>query len=149
MVLARATRLLLILGCFALAWCGRPEREKAIRMVHEAAVFLEQEGLVKGLAELNRPDGRFVDGEYYVFAYDLRCVMAAHPMNPKLVGKSMLGVPDVDGKLFREDVMRLAQGPGWGWVRYKYRNPVSGQISSKVTWVRRVGNLILCCGVYE
>lgn len=149
MGLARVTRLLLILGLFTLAWGGRPEREKAIAMVRDAAVFLEQEGLVKGLAELNRRDGRFVDGEYYVFAYDRRCVMAAHPMNPKLVGKSMLGVPDVEGKLFRQEMMHLAEERGWGWVTYKYRNPLTGKIESKITWIRKVGELILCCGVYE
>ena len=51
-------------------------------------------GKEKALKAFNKPDGKFVKGEMYVFAYDLNAVMMAHPVNPKLVGKSLLNEAD-------------------------------------------------------
>jgi hypothetical protein len=34
-------------------------------------------------------------------------------------------------------------------VDYKYKNAETGKVEEKTTWVRKVGNLVLCCGVYR
>lgn len=124
-------------------------KEQAVKLVKEAAALIQGAGKEKGLAELGKADGAFSKGELYVFAYDLHGVMVAHPRNPKLVGKNLLEVPDVDGKLFRKEIVEIAIAKGKGWVDYKYRNPESGVVEEKTTWVVKVGDLILCCGVYR
>jgi signal transduction histidine kinase len=75
--------------------------------------------------------------------------MVAHPKNAKLVGKNLLEVPDVDGKLFRKEIVELAKSKGSGWVDYKYKNPETGKIEDKTTYVLKVGDIILCCGIYK
>lgn len=124
-------------------------KDGAMKMVHDAAAFLKAEGREKALQECNKADGKWVDGEMYVFAYDFQGVIVAHPKNPKLVGKNMLDVPDVDGKLFRKDIVQAAKAKGSGWVDYKYKNPETGKIEAKTTYLLKAGDVIFCCGIYR
>src|SRR5512143_214120 len=77
--------------------------DQAKTMVDEAVAFLNASGKQKALAEISNPTGKWVKGELYVFAYDLSGVVVAHPINPKLIGKNLLEVPDAAGKTFRKD----------------------------------------------
>lgn len=70
------------------------EADEAKAMVEKAAALVKAEGRDKALAEIGNPQGQFVKGSLYVFVYDLTGTMVAHPVNPKLVGKNMLEVPD-------------------------------------------------------
>ncbi|MEN9309364.1 MAG: hypothetical protein RL173_3296 [Fibrobacterota bacterium] len=124
-------------------------KDDATALVNEAAKFLKANGKEKALQEINKPDGKWVKGELYVFAYDFQGVIVAHPKNAKLVGKNMLEVPDVDGKLFRKDIVEAAKSKGTGWVDYKYKNPETGKIEEKTTFVLKSGDVILCCGIYR
>lgn len=125
----------------------RPEKAKA--MVEQAVAYLAAHGEERTLSELNRPDGRFVKGDLYVFAYDMDGVLVAHPHIPALVGKNLLNEPDSTGKLFRKDILRLAKAKGSGWVEYTYANPVTKKLAPKTTYFRRVGNIVLCGGAYK
>ena len=125
------------------------EAKMAKAMVEEAVSFFNNQGKEKALAEFSNPKGKFVKGELYVFAYDLNATIIAHPINPKLIGKSLLEVPDADGKLFRKEIAELAKTKGSGWVDYKYKNPVSNKIEDKTTLIQKVGDVIICCGIYK
>lgn len=151
MIARTATVLLLCLGFAvqAAAPAAKSEKDRAVDMVKAAAELVGKVGPDKALLEIGRADGPFVEGELYVFAYDLNGVIVAHPRNAKLVGKNMLEVPDVDGKLFRKEIVEVARTKGTGWVDYKYKNAETGKVEEKTTWVRKVGNLVLCCGVYR
>lgn len=124
-------------------------KDDAISMVQDAAKFLKANGREKALQECGKSDGKWVKGELYVFAYDFQGVIVAHPKNAKLVGKNMLEVPDVDGKLFRKDIVDAARTKGSGWVDYKYKNPESGKIEDKTTYLLKAGDVIFCCGIYR
>jgi len=67
--------------------------------------------------------------------------------NPKLIGKNLVGVPDADGKLFRKDIVEMAKAKGTGWVAYKYKNPKENKVEKKTTYLQKVGEVVLCCGV--
>lgn len=139
--------LVLVLVWVATAWSQT--KADAVKLVEDAAKQLATHPTEKVVAELNKADGRWVKGELYVFAYDLQGVMVAHPKNQKLVGKNLLEVPDVDGKLFRKEIIELASTKGSGWVDYKYKNPESGKTEAKTTYLKKVGELVLCCGIYK
>jgi signal transduction histidine kinase len=124
-------------------------KDEAMGLVQDAAKFLKAEGKEKALQECNKPDGKWIKGEIYVFAYDFQGVIVAHPKNSKLVGKNMLEVPDVDGKLFRKDIVETAKTKGSGWVDYKYKNPESGKIEEKTTYLLKAGDVIFCAGIYR
>ncbi len=125
------------------------EKKTAVSMVNDAVKMMKATGKVKTLAAINDPNGSFVKGEIYVFAYDFNGVIVAHPKNPKLVGKNMMEVPDVDGKFFRKDIVALAKKKETGWVDYKYKNPESSKIEHKTTYVTGEGDIAFCCGVYK
>lgn len=111
-----------------------------------AAVKADKTGALK---EISDPKGSYVEGEIYVFAYDLTGTMLAHPKNPKLIGKNLLETPDVDGKLFRKEIVEGAKAKGSGTVDYRYKNPESGKIEDKTTHYVKAGDVILACGIYK
>jgi hypothetical protein len=133
---------------FGSAFAGT-EADEAKAMVEKASALIKSEGREKALAEIGNPQGPFVKGEMYVFAYDLTATMVAHPVNPKLVGKNLLDVPDAEGKLFRKEIVELAKTKGSGWVDYKYKNPQTSKIESKTTYIQKEGDVVLCCGIYK
>ena len=124
-------------------------KDDAKSLVKQAAAFVKYQGKGKALAEISKPRGAFDKGELYVFAYDLQGVMVAHPKNPALIGKNLIDVPDNDGKLFRRDIVEKAKLKGSGWVDYMYLNPETNEVEHKTTYLLKVGDIILCCGVYK
>jgi signal transduction histidine kinase len=125
------------------------KKAEAIALVEKAATFLSEHGKEKGLAEMNKPGGQFDKGELYVFVFDLNGVMAAQPKNPKAVGENLIDKPDNKGKLFRKEIIEKAKTEGSGWVDYFYLNPQTGKEEDKTTYLKRVGDLVICCGVYR
>jgi len=145
--------MILVLIClFAMAAVYAAEKatpEEAKKMVEQAVAYLKANGKGKALQEFNKADGKFVKGELYVFAYDMNGVIVAQPMNPQNVGKNLLNEPDSKGKLFRKEINELAKTKGSGFVDYTYPNPVTKQEEPKTTYIRKVGDLIICCGAYK
>ena len=137
------------LACLLVVVAMAAPKDDAVALVKDAEKFLKANGREKALQEMSKPDGKWVKGELYVFAYDLQAVMVAHPKNPKLVGKNLMDVPDVDGKMFRKEIVDLAKSKGSGWVDYKYKNPETGKLEEKTTYLLKVGDIILCCGIYK
>jgi len=125
------------------------EKAVAKAMVEKAAAFLNENGKEKTIAEINKPDGQFVQGELYVFAYDLNAVMLAHPKNPKLIGQNLMDKPDSKGKLFRKEIIDKAKSAGSGWVDYFYLNPQTGKEEAKTTYLKKAGDMVICCGAYK
>jgi signal transduction histidine kinase len=56
---------------------------------------------------------------------------------------------DADGKKMTQEVLRVAAARGLGWVDYRFRNPATGQIAPKSTYLERVGDYVVCCGIYR
>ncbi len=140
---------------------GTPVEAK--KLVEKAVAYVKANGEDKALKEFSKPRGQFVEEEeylfgydlnevmkddLYIFAYDLKGVLMANPVAPKLVGKNLYNVPDSRGKLFRKEIVDLANSRGSGWVDYAYINPVTKQEETKITYFQKVDNLIICCGAY-
>lgn len=121
---------------------------KATALVKKAVAFYKANGLEKVLEEASKPDGQFVEGELYIFIYDLKGTMLAHPNN-KLIGQNLIDVPDVDGKKFRREIIDTAVAKGSGWVDYKYKNPKTKEVESKTTYFEKVDEIVVCCGIYK
>jgi cytochrome c len=142
--------MIVLAGGFCGSASARGTAEEAKLLVEKAAVYHQAQGKEATLKELNNPQGQFVKGDLYVFAYALADgVVIAHPTNPKLVGKNMIDIPDPDGKLFRKEIWEVAKAKGAGWVDYKYLNPESKKVERKTTFCLKIGDLILNCGAYK
>lgn len=148
-IIMTATLILFGILCTMNSFAADDEKKTAVSMVNDAVKMMKTAGKAKTLAAISDPQGAFVKGEIYVFAYDFNGVIVAHPKNPKLIGKNLFEVPDVDGKLFRKDIVAIAKKKETGWVDYKYKNPESGKIEHKTTYVTGAEDIAVCCGVYK
>ena len=91
----------------------------------------------------------FHDRDLYPFIYDLsgRCV--AHGARPALIGRNLLDLKDQDGKNLIREMIRIARGPGAGWVNYKWPNLINNKIEDKASYVEKMGDYFIEVGVYR
>lgn len=122
------------------------DKDDAVAQVNAAvkAVSANRDAGLKSIQE-----GKFAKGDVYAFAYDTNGVMLAHPKNPRLVGKNMLDQPDAEGKLFRKEIIEKANSAGKGWVDYVYKNPNTGAVEAKTTYLTKTGDVVVCAGAYK
>jgi len=87
--------------------------------------------------------------DLYPFIYDLsgRCV--AHGARPALIRKNLLDLKDQDGKYLIREMIRIASGTGFGWVNYKWPNPINNKIEDKTSYVEKMGDYFVGVGVYR
>ena len=123
--------------------------EEATALVKKAVAYLKANGREKAFAEFNSPSGQFKDRDLYIFINDMNGKMWAQGANPKLIGKNLIDIKDVDGKYFIKDFIELAGTKGKGWVDYKWPNPVSKAVEQKSTYVEKVDDLVIGCGIYK
>ena len=146
----KTTAILMLIGLFSFALLScTADRNDAKALVKRAAAYVKYQGKDKAIAEISTPKGMFDKGELYVFAYDLQGVMLAHPKNPALIGQNLIAVPDTEGKLFRKEIVERAKSEGSGWVDYVYLNPETNKQEHKTTYFLKVGDIIICCGIYK
>jgi cytochrome c len=143
----RNIAILIIVSCIATTLFAQVNANKAVTLVKSAIQYYKANGKDKCLEAITK--GRFKQGEMYVFCYDLEGVMLAHPENKALIGKKLINVPDVEGKLFRKEIIEKAKTTGTGWVDYKYKNPVDKKIENKTTYFEKAGDIVFCCGIYK
>jgi hypothetical protein len=126
----------------------RATEAEAQAMVHKAVAFYKKNGKAKALAELVKSPGPFVDRDLYVSVYTLEGLLVAH-INPKIVGKNLIDLRDVDGKPFVRERMEAARTVANGWQDYKYYNPVSRKVEPKRMYWERHDDLIFASGAYK
>jgi cytochrome c len=134
-----------------------PAEEKATRSeceikCKEAAKLITEKGLDAGLEVLNDKGGPFVWKDSYVWCIDLENGMnLSHAITPGLIGKNLMGIKDVNGKMFFAEFVEVAKNKGEGWVAYAWPKPGEKNPSPKVTYVFRVPgkSLAMAAGIYE
>jgi signal transduction histidine kinase len=124
------------------------EDAKAVKMVNDAIELFKSHGKDKTFAEIVNKQGRFHQGELYVFVYDLHGNVVAHGQEPNLVGKNRLDATDPSGKAYVKERMALIKEKGEGWQTYQYKNPVTGKVENKKTFVKKYEDFIFGSGVY-
>lgn len=140
--------------CLALAagnaFANEPTEKDAIAMAEKGAAFIKAKGKDEMMKRISARDPDFVQGSLYVDMRDLYSgIVLAHPINPSIVGKDLTDVPDASGKKYRREIIELAQKKGKGWVDYQYKNPASGKIEPKTTYILRVDDIVLEAGIYK
>ncbi|HEY0847981.1 MAG TPA: cache domain-containing protein [Noviherbaspirillum sp.] len=123
-------------------------QEEATALVKKAIAYLKANGKEKAYAEFTN-GSQFKDRDLYVFVVDFNGMALAHGANPKLVDKNMSDLKDGDGKFFVREFIEVAKTKGKGWVDYKWPNPVTKVIEPKTTYVERVDDTLVACGVYK
>ncbi|KAB8062517.1 cache type 2 domain-containing protein [Janthinobacterium sp. FT14W] len=127
-----------------------PTEKDAIAMAERGAAFMKAHGKEEMMKKITAKDPEFVQGSLYVDMRDIKTgIVLAHPINPSIVGKDLTDVPDANGKKYRREIIELAQRQGKGWVDYQYKNPTTGKIEPKTTYILRVNDVVLEAGIYK
>lgn len=124
---------------------SKPEAEA---MVKKATAYLKANGKEKTYPEINRKDGPFTDRDLYIVAYGYDGMVHAHGANPRMIGKNLLEIKDIDGKAFIKERVDMAKPGKPFWQEYKFTNPVSGKIEPKAMYCQPMEDIIICGGVY-
>jgi signal transduction histidine kinase len=144
-----AVLLVALAGSCAFAYANEPNEKDAISLVDRGTAFMKAKGKEEMIKHINAKDPDYVQGSLYLVMRDEKGVVLANPVNPAMIGKDLLDVPDVDGKLFRREILEVAKTKGKGWVDYKFKNPASGKVEAKTTYVAKVGDVTLEAGIYK
>ncbi len=130
------------------ALAAEPGPAHAVALAEKGARFVKENGREEMAKRINGNDPMFRQGSLYLAMRDLNGITVAHP-TAALIGKNLLDVPDADGKLFRREMVAIANGAGKGWVHYKFTNPESFRVENKSTYVLRAGDVALEAGIYR
>ncbi|HEV7817360.1 MAG TPA: cache domain-containing protein [Janthinobacterium sp.] len=127
-----------------------PTEKDAIAMAERGAAFIKSHGKEEMMKRITAKDPDFIQGPLYVDMRDIKTgIVLAHPVNQSIVGKDLTDVPDANGKRYRREIIELAAKQGKGWVDYQYKNPTSGKIEPKSTYILRVEDVVLEAGIYR
>ncbi len=122
---------------------------EATAMVKKGVAFMKASGKDKGHAEISSKDSQFKKDDLYLVVYGLDGVVRAHGANEKMIGKNLIELKDIDGKLFVKERVELAQSKGTFWQDYKFTNPVTKKIEPKSMYCEKLDDAVVCGGVYK
>jgi methyl-accepting chemotaxis protein len=143
----------LALGAFKLPQANIEKRkpEEAVAMIKKAVAYYKAHGRAKALAAFSDPKGGFVDGTLYIFSYGMTGdgINLAHGQDQKLIGKQLNSLKDVNGKYIIKEFFNVANSPaGQGWIDYDWPNTVTNSVDAKSSYIERVGDILVGCGIY-
>ncbi len=165
-------KLIVFIVCFALSACLFPSiapaeeweakqstytppiadhsaRMDLISFLEDAKNFTLNNGKDEALKAFSDPNGEFVSGEKYIFAYDFNGTLLAHPYLHNLIGRNNLDLVDPHGVHFVKNLIEVAKN-GQGFAYNVYPNPnKSNQMQLKLLYVVKVDdNLWIGSGIY-
>lgn len=125
-------------------------KETMVAFVNEAVAYAGEHGKTVALAEFSDPNGSFVRGELYIYAYDFDGLTLAHPFNPEKIGVNRLNESDAMGTFFIRNLRDAAINDS-GFVTFAYINPVHNRtVEQKLGYVKKVDDTwFLGSGIYN
>ena len=139
-----STELKKLIGQFKLATPA-----DAQEMVQKAYDYVKANGKAKAFAAFHNPKGEFVKGELFIFAQDFHGVILAYGGNTAMVGQNLYESKDVNGKYLGKGMIDIAKTQGNGWYEYHFLNPHTNTVQPKITYIQRVDDYYLACGIYK
>ncbi|WP_394777819.1 cache domain-containing protein [Undibacterium sp.] len=134
---------------FSVSALAAGKADDAVAIVDKGLAYLQKNGKAALITEVNNKNPLFIKGDVYLALRALDGTTLAHPINPRVVGKNMIILPDADGKFYRKEIVEIAKSKGKGWVNYRYNNPDSNELEDKATYFVRSGDMILEAGIYK
>jgi signal transduction histidine kinase len=130
--------------------------QEIISKVQEAArVLAKSAGAKPGGAALKQFDekqGPWVWKDTYIFVVDCgQAIIAAHPVNPELIGKDATSLLDTQGHPFFWWVCDALKKPSGIWLQYWWPKPGQKEGSRKISYALRAGNTqyVVGAGIYD
>ncbi|HVE53619.1 MAG TPA: cache domain-containing protein [Ramlibacter sp.] len=134
----------------AFAAAERASAKEAETMVKKGVALIKAGPKEQALAEISRKNGPFVDRDLYLVVYRTDGMNMAHGVNPKMIGKNLMDMKDIDGKEYMRERMELAaKKPAGFWHDLKFVDPLTKKIEPKEMYCERLDDLVVCGGVYK
>ena len=129
----------------------RMERSFVVDLVTDAVGQIEKSGAA-AFPLFHDPTGPYIAMDTYIFVIDRKGVDLVNPGFPNLEGRNILNVKDTQGKQPIQQMLKVAETSGSGWVDYMWPKPgesVSTQKSAYVSKAKMGDEWVLVgCGVY-
>jgi hypothetical protein len=90
------------------------------------------------LSDFRKKGSEWFSGELYVFAYAPDGTVLLNPAFPAREGRAFHAEKDKKGKAFHDEIMKVAQEKGAGWVDYWLPKPGQTEPSHKWSYVESV-----------
>jgi methyl-accepting chemotaxis protein len=104
-----------------------------------------QEGFIR---EVTARHSGLSDRDMYVFVLDHSGRYLAFAGNQAKVGTRVQDIAGIDGNALLAAIIHQAEDfPGW--VEYEVTHPVSGQVQTKMSYVLKIDDAYMGCGVYK
>ena len=123
----------------------RGTAHQAQDLVKRAIALYDLQGM-RAFYTISR-DPSFVEHDLYVFVIDRIGSIAAHGINPRMVGANALNARDPDGVWYVREMLNRAT-PDGVWVDYISLDPLLGKPAPKSTWIVRHDGFVFACGIY-
>jgi cytochrome c len=140
-----------IVSCINIAQAadGGATKAEAEAMVKKGVAYIKSNGAEKAYAELSKKGGQFSDRDLYLVVYGLDGMVLAHGSNPKMIGKNLIDLKDIDGKAFVKERVELGKSKPFFWQEYKFTNPENKKIEPKIMYCERQAETVVCGGIYN
>lgn len=123
--------------------------DDATAMVKKGVAFMKSYGKDKGHAEISSKTSQFKKDDLYLVVYGLDGTVHAHGANEKMIGKNLIELKDIDGKLFVKERVEMARTKATFWQDYKFTNPETKKIEPKSMYCEKLDDAVVCGGVYK
>ena len=90
--------------------------------LEKAVAFSQMNGRDVACESFNDPEGAFIDGELYIFAYDMNATTLVHPYQPGIIGENRMAIADENGLEMLKSFIDLA-ARGGGSLYLTFPNP--------------------------
>jgi methyl-accepting chemotaxis protein len=122
--------------------------DEAMALVDRALAFRQTSGREAFVQNITRVDMAFHDRDMYVFALDRTGAYRAFGGKPEKVGSRVQDIAGVDGQALLSSIIAQADAEP-GWVEYDIVNPQTRAVQAKMSYVTRVDDLYVGCGIYK
>jgi hypothetical protein len=133
----------------------RSDEADAINLLKKVQAYVKTNGSQKALAEFNDLSSPFNKqgainrfGDLYLYGTNSAGEQIVHGKNPKMRGKQLNEVRDIDGVYFIQEFNKKCfhTPEGKGWISYRFPNPLTKIVERKKGYVERIPGEDICIG---
>jgi signal transduction histidine kinase len=119
-------------------------------MVKKAVAYYKKNGRDKALTAFSEEKGQFRDRELFLVVLDEGGQVLAHSALPKMIGANISEMKDSNGVFITKGFYKAVKNSNHGWSdEYIFTNPHTKAMEKKITYVEKIDNLLIACGVYK
>jgi methyl-accepting chemotaxis protein len=123
-------------------------RGTVVDLVKRAVGHIKKVGLQQACDDFDDPKSEFIFDQFYLSVFDFNGLRQANGMEPWKRGEDIIDVRDADGKPYVHYIVTRAKNKGFGWVQYKWRNPMTDKVELKLVYFESIQDSVVSCGIY-